>query len=73
VIVALFLIGSVLLWLYFYTRLPPGIEAKGPGESLMPWISLGGAAVSLLTGVASLGLKLVEIRLKLAEVRAKSR
>jgi hypothetical protein len=73
VIIGCFVIGAGLLWLYFSTRLPPGIEAKGDAESLLPWISLAGAGVSLLTGLTSLGLKVVELRLKIAEARARSR
>ena len=71
VIIVSILIGAVLLWLYFATRLPPGIEAKGAETSLLPWLSLAGAVVSLTTGVASFGLKVMELRLKLAEARTR--
>jgi hypothetical protein len=73
VIIVCFLIAAVLLWLHFYTRLPPGMEAKGGEESLLPLMELAGAAVSLLAGVASLGLKVVELRLKIAGARSRGR
>ena len=71
VITTCFLLGAALLWVYFSIRLPPGIEAKGGAESWGPWISLAAALVSLLTGLATLGLKVLELRLKQLEVRAK--
>jgi hypothetical protein len=58
-----FLLAAVLLWFYFSMRLPP--------RSLMPWIQLAGSLVVFLAGVAALGLKLVELRLKLSATRAK--
>lgn len=73
VIITFFVSGACLLWLYPDTRLPPGIEAKGGTDSLVPWNSLGASMVSLLTGVAGIALKLVEIRHKLAELKAKER
>ena len=73
VIVIGFLIGSVLLWLHFATRLSPGVEAKRGAESLTPWISLAGAFVGLLTGIGGLVLKPLEIRLGLSEARARGR
>lgn len=71
VIVAFFLLSAGLLWLYFHLRLPPGVEAKGGADSLVPWISLAGSFVSLLTGFATLALKIVELRAKLASAGAK--
>lgn len=65
VIIVLFLLGGVLLWFYFQTRLPPGIEPKGAADDLKPWIALAGSVVTLLAGLASLVLKVIEIRLKL--------
>jgi hypothetical protein len=72
VIITCLLLGAVLLWLYFDTRLPPGVEAKGDTDSWLPWISLAGAFVSLLTGVATLALKLLELRAKLLAVRTRA-
>lgn len=71
VILVFFLLGAGLLWLYFSTRLPIGIEAKSGIDSWMPWISLAGAVVSLLTGIATLGLKILEIRSKLSAPQTK--
>jgi hypothetical protein len=65
------LVGAGLLWLYFSTRLPFGIEAKSGTDSWMPWISLAGAAASLLTGITTLSLKVIEIRSKLSRAQAK--
>ncbi len=60
-IVLLFILAAVLWWVFQSTRLPPGLESKGP-ENWMPWLSLAGSIVSLLTGVVTLGLKLTETR-----------
>jgi purine-cytosine permease-like protein len=60
-IVLLFVLAAVLWWVFQSTRLPPGLESKGP-ENWMPWLSLAGSIVSLLTGVVTLGLKLTETR-----------
>jgi hypothetical protein len=73
VIIGCLVIGAAALWLYYFTRLPPGIEAKGDAERLLPWMSLAGAVVSLLTGIVSLGLKVVELRLRVGEARTKVR
>lgn len=70
-ILVCFLLGAVLLRLYFSMRLPEGVESKGGAESILPWVSLAGALVSLLTGVATLWLKLLELRLKQSETRVK--
>ena len=72
VIMVCFLLGAVLLWIYFSMRLPAGVETKGGADSVVPWVSLAGATVSLLTGVATLWLKLLELRLKQAETRGKT-
>jgi hypothetical protein len=61
VIIALFIVAAVLWWGYENTRLPPGVEAKG-AQDWIPWISLAGSVVSLITGLVTLGLKVIEIR-----------
>jgi hypothetical protein len=60
-IVLFFVLAAILLLAYFQTRLPPGVEAKGPSDWL-PWISLAGAVISFVTGVLTLGLKVAELR-----------
>jgi len=62
VIVLLLVVAVVLWWVFQTTRLPPGVESKGGPESWMPWLSLAGSIVSLLTGTVTLGLKLIEVR-----------
>lgn len=62
VIITLFVTGACLPWLCLATRLPPGIGAKGGTEDVWPCICLAPAFVSFLTGVATLLLKLVDIR-----------
>jgi purine-cytosine permease-like protein len=57
----LFIAGMVLLWIFFSTRLPPGVEAKGPADWL-PWVSLAAAIVSLCTAIITLVLKIAETR-----------
>jgi hypothetical protein len=57
-----FFIGAILLWwVYETTRLPSGIEAKGGAQDWLPWLSLAGSVISLLTGLLTLVLKVVEI------------
>lgn len=72
VFIALWLLAAVLFWVFLSSRLPMGVEAKGLQESWLPLISLLGSMLSLLTGLAGFALKLVELRLKLAEVRART-
>jgi hypothetical protein len=62
-IIAFFVLGAVLWWIYQHNRLPPGIEAKGP-QDWIPWVSLAGSIISLMTGSITLGLKLIELRQK---------
>jgi purine-cytosine permease-like protein len=64
-IVGLFLLALLLWWVFETTRLPSGVEAKGPSD-WMPWVSLAGSVVSLLTGIVTLSLKLIEARQKRA-------
>jgi hypothetical protein len=62
--VLLFLALAVLLWwIYDSFRLPPGVEGKGP-QDWLPWISLAGAVLSLITGLIGLISKLIELRHK---------
>jgi hypothetical protein len=52
---------AALLWVaYLYTRLPAGVEAKGASDSILPWVTLAGSIVSLLTGIVGLWSKLRE-------------
>jgi hypothetical protein len=56
-----FVLAAVLRMVYLQTRLPAGIEAKGPVD-WTPWISLVASVVSLLTGIVGLLLKLQDLR-----------
>jgi hypothetical protein len=71
VIAAFFILGVLFLWAYFAMRLTPGLEAKGGAETWMPWLSLVGAIVSLFSGLATLGLKVIELRTKLPRPRSR--
>lgn len=62
-VVAFFVLAAVLWWVFQSTRLPPDVEVKGP-QDWLPWVSLAGSAVSLITGLVTLGLKLIELRQK---------
>jgi hypothetical protein len=49
---------ALFLWVvYLQTRLPPGVEAKGPADTILPWVTLAGSIVSLLTGLIGLLVK----------------
>jgi purine-cytosine permease-like protein len=61
IVTLFFVLAALLWWVYDSTRLPPGVEAKGPGDWI-PWISLAGSIVSLTTGLITLGLKISEAR-----------
>jgi hypothetical protein len=52
-IIAAFVLALVLWLVYLKTTLPAGVEAKGPSDWL-PWLSLAGSIVSLLTGIVGL-------------------
>jgi hypothetical protein len=71
VIAAFFILGVLLLWIYFAIRLTPGLEAKGGAETWTPWLSLLGAIVSLFTGLVTLSLKVIELRTKLPRPRSR--
>jgi hypothetical protein len=64
VICSFFLAAAILWWGYQSAQLPAGLEAKGNAQDWAPWVSLAGAIVSLVTGVVTLGLKLIELRQK---------
>jgi purine-cytosine permease-like protein len=64
-ILALLALAVILWWAYQSLRLPPGVEAKGP-EGWLPWLSLAGSVVSLLTGLVGLAAKILELRQKRA-------
>jgi purine-cytosine permease-like protein len=63
VIVALLVLAAVLWWVHQSTRLPPGVETKGP-QDWVPWVSLAGSIASFATALVTLGLKLIEVRQK---------
>jgi hypothetical protein len=50
---AAFILSFALWLIYRRISLPPGVEAKGPTDWL-PWLSLAGSIVSLLTGIVGL-------------------
>jgi hypothetical protein len=64
VISTLFVTAAFLCWVFLATRPVPGVESKGITEYWMPWVSLTGSIVSLLTGIVTLWLKFVETRRK---------
>jgi hypothetical protein len=59
--VGLLLLGAVLLYVYYDTRLPPGVEAKG-GEDWVNSLSLISSIVSILGGVVSVTLQVIQHR-----------
>jgi hypothetical protein len=63
-IIVLFMLSALLWWVYDSSRLPPGVEAKGGPEVWIPWVSLVGSIISLITGLVTLSLKIIEIRQK---------
>ena len=62
-ILVLLVVAAVSWWIYGSSRLPPGVESKGP-EDWLPWLSLAVSVVSLLTGLVGLATKLLELRQK---------
>ena len=62
VIVLFFVLAALLWWTFEVTRPLPGLESKGGPESWTPWLTLAGSIVSLLIGMATLALKVVELR-----------
>jgi hypothetical protein len=63
VIIGFFILTALFWWSYENTRLPPGIESKGP-QDWIPWVSLAGSIVSLIAGLVTLSLKIIEVRYK---------
>ncbi|UFZ07425.1 hypothetical protein LQG66_14405 [Bradyrhizobium ontarionense] len=59
--VGLLLLGAVLLYVYFDTRLPPGVQAKG-GEDWVNSLSLVSSIISILGGVVSVTLQVIQHR-----------
>jgi len=62
VIILFFVAAALLWWVFQITRPLPGVESKGGPESWMPWLSLAASIVSLLTGIVTLALKVIEMR-----------
>jgi hypothetical protein len=69
IVLFLFILSALLWWAYVATTLPPGVESKGDASEVIPWLSLAGAIVSLLTGVATLALEIVKLK-HLSKVRS---
>ena len=55
------LIGLAALAWYAQTQPPPGLEAKGPDDTVA-YVSLATAIVSLLTSIVGLVMKLLDLR-----------
>ena len=63
VIIAALVIGITALWFYSSMQLPAGIEAKGDDDALtLRWLTLAISIISLLTGIAGLIQKILELR-----------
>lgn len=61
-ILALFILSALFWWAYEASRLPPGLESKGENSELIPWISLAGSVVSLLTGLVTLIVQIIKLK-----------
>ncbi len=61
-IVLCFVLAAALWRVYMSQLLPPGIEAKGTAQDWLPWVSLIGAIISLIAGLLTLILKIIELR-----------
>lgn len=59
--VVLFVVGGILLYVYFQTKLPPGFESKGPTD-WMQIISLVSAIVSIVSGVITTTIQVMQHR-----------
>ncbi len=66
VIIVCFLLAAVLWFAYQSEQLPPGLESKGVAQDWLPWVTLIGAIVSLIAGILTLILKVIELRQKKA-------
>ncbi len=60
-VIVLAIIGLVALYFYATSRPPPGVEPKG-AEEWLPWVSLATGIVSLLGGLVTLVLKILELK-----------
>jgi hypothetical protein len=61
-ILGLFLLSALLWWVYQASRLPPGLEPKGEPSDVIPWLSLAGSIVSLITGLVTLALQIIKLK-----------
>ena len=61
-ILGLLILSPLLWWAYFATRLPPGLEPKGESSEVIPWLSLAGSIVSLITGLVTLALEIIKLK-----------
>jgi hypothetical protein len=61
-ILGLFLLSALLWWAYEASRVPPGLESKGEPSDVIPWLSLAGSIVSLVTGLVTLALEVIKLR-----------
>jgi hypothetical protein len=57
-----FVFSALLWWAYEASRLPAGIESKGEASEFIPWISLAGSILSLVTGIVTLTLEIFKLR-----------
>jgi hypothetical protein len=62
IVAALLVLAAIRLWLFLATRPIPGVEPKGDPATWLPWVSLAGSIVSLLAGLVTLALKVIEMR-----------
>jgi hypothetical protein len=61
-ILGLFILSALLWWAYEASRLPPGLEPKGETSEIIPWLSLAGSIVSLITGLVTLALQIIKLK-----------
>lgn len=62
-IIAAFVIGITALWFYSNMQPPAGIESKGNDDTLiLQWLTLAISVTSLLTGIAGLIQKILQLR-----------
>jgi hypothetical protein len=61
-IVGLFILSALLWWAYQASHLPPDLEPKGEASEVIPWLSLAGSIVSLITGLVTLALQIIKLK-----------
>jgi hypothetical protein len=61
VIVVLLVISVMLLWLWWESRLPPGIEPQGDIAYWQEWVKLIGGIVAILGGMIGVIDKLLDM------------